>query len=133
MHNCNKRKSLKDLMEAKKRVLHPYSARKERRKTNYEINYSYLRQFNLENNLGIEDVKLREMAYRFHLWEKHFVFSFSSGYEEFRDKVIWLDYDEILEMCMEITVHPTAKQYWRKDEIHSYFIDTILPQMNNLI
>ena len=26
-----------------------------------------------------------------------------------------------------------AKQYWRKDEIHSYFIDTILPQMNNLI
>lgn len=117
-------------MERNGMELMPYSVRKERRKSNFETNVSFLRKYNLENGLEIEDDTLKGMAYKFSLWEKHFVFSFDSGYEEFREKVIWLDYDEILEMYIEDLVRPLVKPYWQNEYNYSFFTSCILPQIN---
>lgn len=133
MDKYHKRKSLKDSMREKNRILHPYSARKERRINNFDINVSFLREYKLENELKIEDDLLKEMAYKFSLWEKHFVSTFNSGYEEFREKVIWLDYDEILEMYIENTVHPLVKPYWQTENNYSFFTNRILPQINAIV
>lgn len=130
MEKYHKRKSLKDSLKEKNKILHLYSARKERRKSNFDINASFLREYKLENGLEIEDDTLKEMAYKFSSWEKHFVFSLNSGYEEFREKVICLDYDEILEMYIENVVHPLVKPYWQTEYNYSFFTNRILPQIN---
>ena len=133
MYKYYKNKSLKDCIEEKKRIVYQYSARKERRKSNFDINVSFLRKYNLENELGLEDAALREIAHKFTLWEKRFVFSLDSGYEEFREKVNSLDYDEILEMYIENTAHPSVKSFWQSENNYSLFVDEILPQINSLI
>lgn len=117
-------------MELNRMGLMQYSERKERRKSNFDTNFSFLRKYNLENELEIEDDTLKEMAYKFTLWEKLFVFPLDFGYEEFREKVIWLDYDEILEMYIENTVHPLVKPYWQTENNYSFFTNRILPQIN---
>lgn len=130
MDKHHKRKSLKNSMEEKNKNLHPFSARKEKRNSNFDINASFLREYKLENGFEIEDDVLKEMTYKFSLWEKYFVFSLDSGYEEFREKVIWLGYDEILEMYIENLVHPLVKPYWQTEDNYSFFINMILPQIN---
>ena len=119
MYKYYKNKSLKDCIEEKKRIVYQYSARKERRKSNFDINVSFLRKYNLENELGLEDAALREIAHKFTLWENRFVFS--------------LDYDEILEMYIENTAHPSVKSFWQSENNYSFFVDEILPQINSLI
>lgn len=133
MGKYHKRKSLKDSLEEKNKILHPYSARRERRKSNFDINVSFLREYKLENGLEIEDDVLKEMAYKFSSWEKHFVFSRNLGYEEFREKIICLDYDEILEMYIENLVHPLVKPYWQTENNYSFFTNRILPQINAMV
>lgn len=133
MYKYKKDKSLKDCIEEKKRALYLYPARNERMKSDFDINISFLRKYNIENGLGLEDVVLREIAHKFTLLEKHFVFSLDSGYEEFREKVISLDYDEILEMYIENTAHPSVKSFWQSENNYSFFVDEILPQISSLI
>ena len=133
MYKYNKNKSLKDCIEEKKRILYLYPMRKERRRSNFDINISFLRKYNLENELGLEEVIIREIAHKFTLWEKQFVLSLNLGYEEFREKVIWLDYDEILELYIEATAHPSVKPFWQSKNNYSFFMNKILPQINNLI
>lgn len=130
MDKHHKRTFLKDIMGEKNRITHPYSDRKERRISNFDINVSLLREYKFENGLEIEDDALRKMAYKFSLWEKQFAFSFNSGYEEFRENVAWLDYDEILEMYIENSVHPLVKPYWQTEDNYSFFTNRILPQIN---
>lgn len=62
----------------------------------------------------------------------NFVYSLEDGYEEFREKVIGLDYDEILEMYIENLVHPFEMPHWQKKKNYLYFKDKILPQIKYL-
>lgn len=51
------------------------------------------------------------MARRFTRWEVRNVFCHKNGYEDFRDQVICLDYNELLEMYVEETVHPAVRPH----------------------
>lgn len=103
--------------------------RKEDCNSNLDVNLFFLKEYNAENNLGVTSYKLMEMARNFTLWEHNFVYSLEDGYEEFREKVIGLDYDEILEMYIENLVHPFEMPHWQKKKNYLYFKDKILPQI----
>lgn len=132
MRKISKRESLNSYHARNEIVRNEYSARKENRKSYFDMNLSFLKEYNEENNLGTTDSKLREMAYRFTSWESVYVYSFKNGYEDFRDKVIELDYDEILEMYMENEVHPSVMPSWQSKRNYSFFIEKILPQLNSI-
>lgn len=47
----------------------------------------------------------------------------------FRDQVIWLDYDELLEMYVEETVHPAVRPPWQSPGNYAYFQSEVMGQM----
>lgn len=98
---------------------------------NFEVNLGFLRQSNREKHLKTNGNLLRKLAYRFSLWEENYVFTLENRYETFRENVIWLDYDEILEMYLIEVVRPNQKEtYWNEDD-HRYFREKIFEQINN--
>lgn len=101
-------------------------------KSNYLTNLVFLKEYNKDNGIHLSACQLKDMARRFSAWEEEHVYSLENGYEDFRDKVIWMDYDEILEMYMEEVAHPTVKPSWQSDANHTYFKNRILPQINDM-
>lgn len=101
-------------------------------KSNYQINLHFLKKYNTENGTNLSASLLENMAYQFSSWEEEHVCSLENGYEHFRNEVIWLDYDEILEMYIENIAHPSIKPSWQSDSNYSFFKNNILPQMGNL-
>ena len=91
-----------------------------------------MKTYNEENNYRLDIRLLIEKAHLFSAWEEKHVFCFEAGYESFRNNVIWLDYDEILEMYIENIVHPSIKPSWQSDFNYSYFKSNVLPQINKL-
>lgn len=128
----NKNISLKDRCRQKKNTLGVYSMRKERKTCNFYINVSFLRKYNQENEFGFGDDELMEMANKFTLWEKRFVDSFDNGYEDFREKVVWLDYDEILEMYITDIAHKSVIHDWQNEYNDIFFREKILQQINSI-
>lgn len=66
-------------------------------KNNYQTNLDFLKEYSKENELNLSICQLKEIAHRFSVWEEENVYRFENGYEDFRDEVVWMDYDEILE------------------------------------
>lgn len=132
MRKIYKSESLAGYLARKRSRVNWYSARRERRKSYFSMNLSFLKEYNEENNLGTTDSRLREMAYRFTSWEKLYVHSLENGYEDFREKVIELDYDEILELYIENEVHPSVMPSWQSEEKYSFFREKILSQLNSI-
>lgn len=77
--------------------------------SNYAINLAFLETYARENGYALSPRQLASMARRFTRWEVRNVFCHKNGYEDFRDQVICLDYDELLEMYVEETVHPAVR------------------------
>ena len=100
--------------------------------SNYQMNLSFLKKYNTENETSLSENLLKDIARRFYSWEEKHVFCHESSYEYFRENVIWLDYDEILEMCIEHIAHPSEKPPWQTNANYAYFKNKILPQMNSL-
>ena len=99
---------------------------------NLEANLDFLRESNKENHLKANGNLLRKLAYRFSLWEENYVFALENGYETFRKNVIWLDYDEILEMYLKSVVCPNLKEPYWDDDCYQYFRENILPQIGEI-
>ena len=99
---------------------------------NFEVNLGFLRESNKENHLKAKGNLLRKLAYRFSLWEENYVFALEGGYETFRENVIWLDYDEMLEMYFMAVVRPNQKVAYWDDACYKYFQKNILMQINKL-
>lgn len=98
---------------------------------NFETNLGFLRESNKERHLKTNGNLLRKLAYLFSLWEENYVFALENGYETFRENIIWLDYDEILEMYLTETVRPNQKETYWNDDCHRYFRENIFEQINN--
>ena len=88
---------------------------------NYEVNLQFLMESNKENDLKANGNLLRTLAYRFSLWEENNVFSLEDRYETFREEIVSLDYDEILEMYLISVVHPDRKECYWDDACYKYF------------
>lgn len=76
--------------------------------SNYAINLAFLETYVRESGYALSPQQLASMARRFTRWEARNVFCHKNGYEDFRDQVICLDYNELLEMYVEETVHPRS-------------------------
>lgn len=72
-------------------------APRRRRMSNYAINLAFLETYAREN-----------------------------GYEDFRNQVICLDYDELLEMYVEETVHPAVRPPWQRPGNYAYFQSEVM-------
>lgn len=103
-----------------------------RKKRNFNINLHFLEKYNEEYGKGLDICVITDMAHLFSAWEDKYVFSLENGYENFRDNVIGMDYDEMLEMYIEYVVQPSVKPYWQSDSNYSYFKTKIIPQINRL-
>ena len=99
---------------------------------NFEVNLNFLRESNKENQLKANGNLLRKLAYRFSLWEENYVFALEDGYDSFRENVIGLDYDEILEMYLMSVVRPYQKVPYWDDLYYEYFQEAILIQINKI-
>lgn len=77
--------------------------------SNYAINLAFLETYARESGYALSPRQLASMARRFTRWEVRNVFCHKNGYEDFRDQIICLDYDELLEMYVEETVHPAVR------------------------
>ena len=99
---------------------------------NFEVNLHFLMESNKESGLKANGNLLRTLAYRFSLWEENYVFALENGYETFRKNVIWLDYDEILEMYLKSVVCPNLKEPYWDDDCYQYFRENILPQIGEI-
>ena len=64
------------------------------------MNLHFLLESNKENDLKANGNLLRTLAYRFSLWEERNVFTLENRYETFREEIVSLDYDEILEIIV---------------------------------
>ena len=85
-------------------------------RNNLEVNLDFLRESNKENHLKANSNLLRKLAYRFSLWEENYVFALEDRYDTFRENIIELDYDEMLEMYLMTVVRPNQKvAYWDDD------------------
>ncbi len=93
------------------------------------MNFEFLKGYCQKNSINADDSLLEYMANNFSAWEKKYVYCFKNGYEDFRDKVIWMDYDEMLEMYMEEVAHPSVKPHWQSNANYTYFKNNILPQL----
>lgn len=100
-------------------------------KDNFENNLDFLLESIEENHLKVSYSLLEEVAYRFSLWEEKYVFTLENGYETFRENIVWLDYDEILEMYFMTVVRPNQKETYWDDDCYKYFRENILPQIIN--
>ena len=96
---------------------------------NLEANLDFLRESNKENHLKANGNLLRKLAYRFSLWEENYVFVLEDRYDTFRENIIGLDYDEMLEMYLMTVVRPNQKAYW-DDDCYKYFRENVLEQIN---
>lgn len=99
---------------------------------NYEVNLHFLMESNKENDLKANGNLLRTLAYRFSLWEENNVFSLENRYETFREEIVSLDYDEILEMYLLTVVHPDKKECYWDDDCYNYFRENLFEQINKM-
>lgn len=97
--------------------------------SNYAINLAFLETYARENGYALSPRQLASMARRFTRWEVRNVFCHKNGYEDFRDQVICLDYDELLEMYVEETVHPAVRPPWQSPGNYAYFQSEVMGQM----
>ena len=81
-----------------------------------------------ERGYALSPRQLASMARRFTRWEVRNVFCHKNGYEDFRDQVICLDYDELLEMYVEETVHPAVRPPWQSPGNYAYFQSEVMGQ-----
>lgn len=107
-------------------------SRNKHQQNNYQTNLCFLKKYNTENGTSLSASLLSDMAHRFSSWEEKYVLCHEKGYEDFRENVVWLDYDEILEMLIEETVHPSVNPPWQSASNYSFFKNNILPQIDNL-
>lgn len=99
-------------------------------RNNFDANLKFLREYDEEEHLNANDDLLRKLAYLFSLWEERYVFTLENRYETFRENVVWLDYDEILEMYLKAVIRPNQiETYWDHD-CYRYFREIILMQIN---
>lgn len=103
-------------------------APRRRSMSNYAINLAFLESYARENGYALSPRLLASMARRFTRWEARNVFCHKNGYEDFRDQVICLDYDELLEMLVEETVHPAVRPPWQSPGNYAYFQSEVLGQ-----
>lgn len=99
---------------------------------NLEVNLDFLRESNKENHLKANGNLLRKLAYRFSLWEENYVFALEDRYDTFRENVIGLDYDEMLEMYLMTVIRPNQEAAYWDDDCYKYFQENILAQINKL-
>lgn len=99
---------------------------------NYEVNLHFLMESSNESNLKANGHLLRTLAYRFSLWEERNVFTLENRYETFREEIVSLDYDEILEMYLISVVHPDRKESYWDDGCYEYFRENLFEQINNM-
>lgn len=99
---------------------------------NFEANRHFLMESNKENQLKANGNLLRKLAYRFSLWEENYVFTLEDRYETFRENIVWLDYDDILEMYLFAVVHPDQKESDGDDDCYKYFRENIFEQINHI-
>lgn len=104
-------------------------APRRRRMSNYAINLAFLETYARESGYALSPRQLATMARRFTRWEVRNVFCHKNGYEDFRDQVICLDYDELLEMYVEETVHPAVRPPWQSPGNYAYFQSEVMGQM----
>ena len=97
---------------------------------NLEANLDFLRESNKENHLKANGNLLRKLAYRFSLWEENYVFVLEDRYDTFRENIIGLDYDEMLEMYLMTVVRPNQKVAYWDDDCYKCFRENILEQIN---
>lgn len=97
---------------------------------NLEVNLDFLRESNKENHLKANGNLLRKLAYRFSLWEENYVFALEDRYDTFRENIIELDYDEMLEMYLMTVVRPNQKVAYWDDDCYKYFLENIFVQIN---
>lgn len=101
-------------------------APRRRRMSNYAINLAFLETYARENGYALSPRQLASMARRFTRWEVRNVFCHKNGYEDFRVQVICLDYDELLEMYVEETVHPAVRPPWQSPGNYAYFQSEVM-------
>lgn len=99
---------------------------------NYEVNLHFLLESNKESDLKANGHLLRTLAYRFSLWEERNVFTLENRYETFREEIVSLDYDEILEMYLLTIVHPDMKESYWDDACYKFFRENLFEQINNM-
>lgn len=99
-------------------------------RNNLEVNLDFLRASNKENHLKANGNLLRKLAYRFSLWEENYVFALEDRYDTFRENIIGLDYDEMLEMYLMTVVRPNQEVAYWNDDCYKYFRENILEQIN---
>lgn len=97
--------------------------------SNYAINLAFLETYVRESGYALSPRQLASMARRFTRWEARNVFCHKNGYEDFRDQVIFIDYDELLEMYVEETVHPAVMPPWQSPDNYAYFQSEVMGQM----
>lgn len=64
--------------------------------------------------------------------KKNNVFSLENRYETFREEIVSLDYDEILEMYLISIVHPDKKESYWDDACYKFFRENLFEQINNM-
>lgn len=104
-------------------------ALRRRQESNYAINLAFLETYVRESGYALSPRQLASMARRFTRWEVRNVFCHKNGYEDFRDQVIFIDYDELLEMYVEETVHPAVRPPWQSPGNYAYFQSEVMGQI----
>ena len=100
--------------------------------SNYAINLAFLETYVRESGYALSPQQLASMARRFTRWEVRNVFCHKNGYEDFRDQVIFIDYDELLEMYVEETVHPAVRPPWQSPGNYAYFQSEVMGQRGRI-
>ncbi len=106
-------------------------ALRRRQESNYAINLAFLETYVRESGYALSPQQLASMARRFTRWEARNVFCHKNGYEDFRDQVICLDYNELLEMYVEETVHPAVRPPWQSPGNYAYFQSEVMGQIDH--
>lgn len=102
---------------------------------NLKINSQFVFNYLDENNISLSKAMLNELINKFTKWEDKYVYSLPNGYEDYRDNIVWLDYDEILKMYIDVMSNSsmscpdTSMDGYQQD--FAYFKNDILPQIES--
>lgn len=98
-----------------------------------QINYKYASSYINDSGIKLSKLETKTLVNKFTKWERKYVYSLPNGYQDYRENVIWLDYDEIIEAYINYAANNFSfypKGNCKAKEI-IYLNNVILPQIES--
>ena len=102
--------------------------------SNLQINYNYASSYINDSSIKLSKFEIENLLNKFTKWEGKYVYSLPNGYQDYRENVVWLDYNEIIEAYINYVANNYSLYPIGNCEAKEiiYLHNVILPQIESL-